>query len=104
MKKYKHTAVYKDESRLFYVAIFSCVTVFSLYMYFVSSSIVDVVMRKQVDRELLTLGTTVGRLESEYIEMQHMVSSNIASQRGFVTADKKIFIDKTEETLVLSRN
>ncbi len=61
-------------------------------------------MRKQVDRELLTLSSTIGRLESEYIEMQHMVSSNIASQRGFVTADKKIFIDKSKDTLVLSRN
>ncbi len=104
MKKYKHRAVYKDESRLFYVALFSCVAVFSLYMYFVSASILDVVMRKQVDRELLSMGTVVGQLESEYIEMQHMVSSNIASQRGFVTADKKIFIDKAEDTLVFSRN
>ncbi len=104
MRKYKETAIYKDESRLFYIACSLCVTVIATYMYFVSTSIVHVVMRKEIDQELLGLGTTVGQLESQYIEMQHMISNDIATRKGFVLADTKIFIDKTEGTLVLSGN
>jgi hypothetical protein len=104
MKKRKYTAAYGDESRLFYVALLSCFLVVSAYMYFVSLSVVNVVMRKEVDGEIRELTTGVGELEAEYIEKQHAVSGNIATAKGFVTAEKKIFIDKAVDTLVLSRN
>ena len=104
MRKYKSTVAYKDESRIFYGAFASCIVVFCAYMYFVSASIVHVVMRKEVDAQIATLGTRVGQLESQYIEIQHTVSSDVATLKGFVVADKKIFIDRTEDTLVVSRN
>lgn len=104
MKRHTYTAAYRDESRLFYIALTSFLTVFSLYIYFVSSSIVSVVMREEVDSDISVLSTKVGQLEAEYIEKQHAVSSDIAEMRGFVMADKKIFIDRTTDTLVLSRN
>ncbi len=104
MKKFKRTTAYKDESRLFYVALASCVCVFVAYMYFVSASIVSVVMRKEVDTQLSLLNSSVSELEATYIERQHAVSSEFASQQGFVSAEKKIFIDRTVDTLVLSRN
>lgn len=106
MKKRKHTATgaYGEESRLFYVALSSCLIAVSTYMYFVSVSVVNVVMRKEVDVEMRELTTTMGELEAAYIEKQHAVSSDIATARGFVMADSKIFIDKAADTLVLSRN
>ncbi len=73
-------------------------------MYFVSATIADVVIRKEVDKEISSLGTKVSQLESEYIEMQHSVSSEIATREGYVVANKKIFIDRTEDTLVFSGN
>lgn len=75
-----------------------------LYMYFVSSSVLNVVMRKEVDTRIAEVGTVIGDLESTYIEMQHDVSSDIATHRGFVVADKKIFIDRTADTLSLLQN
>jgi hypothetical protein len=105
MKKYKiKTAVYRDESRLFYAAALSFIVVFMTYVYFLSSSIVNVVMRKEVDTQISSLGTHVSTLEEKYIEMQHSVSSDIATMKGYVVADKKVFIDKGEDTLVMSRN
>lgn len=104
MKKQKTITAYKQESRLFYMAFISCISVFCAYMYFVSASIVHVVMRKEVDTQIAQLSTHVSELESKYIDIQHSVSSDIASQKGFVTVDKKIFIDKTVDTLVVSRN
>lgn len=104
MKKYKRETAYKDESMLFYIAFFACIAVLSTYMYFVSVSVVNVVMRKEVDAEMAQLNSSISQLESRYIEMQHAVSSDFASLQGFVVADKKIFIDRTKDTLVLSRN
>lgn len=89
---------------MFYTAISLFVATFALYMYFLSDSIVHVVMRKEVDAQISVLGTTVSDLEAEYIEMQHRVSNDIASLQGFVVADSKIFIDKTEPTFVLLQN
>lgn len=105
MRKYhSHATPYRDESRAFYFALSMLIVVFSAYVYFTSASIVHVVMRKEVDMQIVALGTTVSTLEADYIEMQHSVSSDIASLNGFVVADEKIFIDKTDGTLVLSGN
>ena len=104
MKKYTRTTAYKDESRLFYMAIATFVVVFCTYVYFVSTSVAHVVMRKEVDANIATLATSVSQLEAEYIEIQHSVSNDIATHKGFIVADSKIFIDKTEDTLVLSTN
>lgn len=104
MKKYSKTAVYKDESRLFYSALAVLVIAVCAYMYFVSSAIANVVMRKEADTHIAELTTKVGELEAEYIERQHTISSEIASLQGFVVTDTKIFIDKTPGTLVLSQN
>lgn len=73
-------------------------------MYFVSASIVHVVMRKEVDAQIAQLNSSVSQLEAEYIERQHEVSNDFATQQGFVAVEKKIFIDRTTDTLVLSHN
>lgn len=104
MRKNTRTTAYEDESRLFYIALFTCFMSVCGYMYFVSASVMHVVMRKELDSQIATLSTLVSQLEEEYIEMQHSVSSEIASTQGFVVANKKIFIDKAASTLVLSRN
>ncbi len=104
MRKHKGTAIYTDESKLFYGALALCIGVMCSYMYFVSASVVEVVMRKEVDKEMSVVGTRVSQLESEYIEMQHSISSEIASRQGYVVASKKIFIDRTDDTLVLRGN
>lgn len=105
MKKRTHTrTAYEEESRLFYVALSAFVMVAGAYMYFVSASVVNVVMRMEVDGDIRELTTKVGELEAAYIEKQHAVSSDIAALKGFVMAEKKIFIDKAEDTLVLRTN
>lgn len=104
MKKVSTTKIYADESRLFYIAVFSCVAVLLAYMYFLSTSIVHVVMRKEVDSQISDLRSKVSQLEASYIEKQHMVSNEIATRQGYVVTDKKIFIDKAGDTLVLLDN
>lgn len=104
MRKNTQCTVYKDESRLFYASLVFLFSVFVAYVYFVSISVADVVMRKEVDSQITELATSIGKLEAEYIEMQHSLSNDIATFRGFVAVDSKVFIDKSGDTLVLNRN
>ena len=104
MNKRAQTKIYKEESRLFYFALSLCVIVVCAYMYFVSTSVVNVVMRKEVDGQIASINTRISQLEEVYIEKQHNLSSAIATHRGFVINEEKIFIDKTEAKFVLSNN
>ena len=100
-----HSTIYRDESMFFYIAIISLLSVFFAYIYFVSISIADVVIRKEIDSQIATVGTTIGRLEANYIEMQHSVSNDIATHSGYVSVAHKVFIDKSSsDTLVMNQN
>jgi hypothetical protein len=96
------TAVYNDERAWFFGAATLLALIFLLYIYFVISSVVHVVIRKEVAEEARALNSYVSQLEADYIDAQHAVSEEIASQSGYVKVEEKIFVDKTPATLVLS--
>ncbi len=104
MKKHKSITPYTDESRIFYATLCIFSIVFFAYVYSISSAVAHVVMRKEIDTNISELSASVSKLEAEYIELQHSVSSDIATMKGFVAVDKKIFIDTSADTLVLSQN
>ena len=81
-----------------------CVALFAMYMYFVSASVIHVVIRKEINHDLLALNSEISQLESEYIDAQHRVSSDIASMQGYKLVATKIFIDRSQPSLVLSNN
>lgn len=80
------------------------VSLFALYMYLIGASVVHVVIRKEVNQDLVTLHTEISLLETAYIESQHRVSDEIASLEGYETIVSKVFIDRTPSSLVLSTN
>ncbi|MEX0917694.1 MAG: hypothetical protein WDZ93_00905 [Candidatus Paceibacterota bacterium] len=85
--------------------ILSCTvlcTLFAAYVYFLSASVVHVVIRKEVNNEVALLNSDISKLESEYIKRQHAVSGEIAARKGFVAVNDKIFLDRSDTTLVLS--
>ncbi|MCF7815592.1 MAG: hypothetical protein K9M10_01550 [Candidatus Pacebacteria bacterium] len=104
MKRNTKTAAYKEESRFFYFSLAFFMVAFFAYIYFLSNSVMNVVIRKEIDSEISSMSTVLGQLESKYIEMQYEVSTEIATHQGFVVSTKKTFIDRTKATLVLSKN
>jgi hypothetical protein len=102
MNHFAKTAVYKDERTWFFAAVTLVALFFLLYAYFVISSVVHVVIRKELAQEAAALNSYVSQLEASYIDAQHAVSEEIASQRGYTKVEHKIFVDKTPATLVLS--
>jgi len=82
--------------------LFVCVALFALYVYFISASIVHVVIRTEVNQELQKRSSEISLLEGRFIEAQHRVSSDIASLQGYTQTSHKVFIDRTTPALVLS--
>lgn len=101
MKQERTIAIYKEERVWFFVAVGVFFASIALYTYFLSASVMHVVMRKELNQELRQVASEISNYEAEYIELQHEVSADIASLQGYVVAERKIFIDRTEDILVL---
>jgi hypothetical protein len=71
-------------------------------MYFVSASIVHVVIRTETGQEMKKVSYEISLLEGRFIEAQHKVSADIASLQGYTQTSKKVFIDRTAPAFVLS--
>lgn len=71
------------------------------YMYFLSLSVVHVVMRKEASQQIGQLRSEIAYLEASYIESRHKISARIADLDGFNQNQDKIFISKSEQSLVL---
>ena len=95
-------ALHRDERIWFFSLLSIFCFVCMLYMYFVVSSVAQVVMRKELDHQVTLIHGEMRELEVRYIKAQSKVSADIASQGGYVAVEKKVFIDRTPATLVLS--
>lgn len=79
-----------------------CVVLFATYVYFISASIVHVVIRTETNQEVKKMSSEISLLEGRFIEAQHKVSSDIASLQGYTQTSNKVFIDRTIPAFVLS--
>lgn len=71
------------------------------YMYFLSLSVLHVVMRQEASQHISQLRSEIAHLESSYIEAKHQISARVANLDGFNQDQDKIFISKAEQSLVL---
>ncbi len=87
------------------VSLCSVIVIFVLlYLYFLSASIVHVVIRKEINQDMVSVHTSISELETEYIDAQHNVSDQIALLEGYAPVTDKVFIDRSNPSLVLSDN
>lgn len=74
-----------------------------LYMYFLTMSVVHVVLRKEVVASIRDVESQIASLESSYINAQHTVSDKMATLESFTQNENKIFVERNAKpTLVLS--
>lgn len=72
------------------------------YMYFLSLSVVHVVMRKDTLQEITQLRSDIAFLESSYIEANYEISQKVALADEFAAVKDKIFIRQSlDQGLVL---
>jgi len=96
MKKYA-AQPHSFERRFFIVLVSVAVFLFGLYIFFVSSSIVNVLVREEIELEIAQLHSQIGEIESTYIVQKDAISLDLAYSLGFIDATSKIFI--TRKTL-----
>ena len=61
-------------------------------------------MQQELNRKVSTLNAEISSLEAEYIRAQHNMSAEVASLQGYTESSDKIFIHRSDATLVLSSN
>lgn len=98
-----HIDLQADKRQVFAV-LGVLVICFLLYVYFLSMSVVHVVIRQEMQQDITQLQTEISQLESQYIAAQHAISDEIAALDGYVSAADKIFIAREADRLVLSSN
>ena len=96
-------AILKHQPHFLSGIVFTCLIglVFS-YIYLLSLTVVHVVMRKEADRNMSAVRSEISTLEASYMNAQHRISTEIAARGDLVAADQKIFINRSEKSLVLS--
>lgn len=94
----------QKEKKYLIAAAVLLLSLFAAYVYLLSASVVAVVMRKEVNKEMQQIHTEISQLETTYIQKQHAVNDEIATRNGFVEVKDKIFIERGDTNLALSTN
>lgn len=85
---------------------FGALTVFAAalaaYGYFLSHSIVDVVVREEVKKDIAHLQSEISTLESAYIEARYALSEQAMTHTAYVPAREKHFLTRTTRALALT--
>lgn len=106
--KRKHTSrtaiLYAEERLLVTLSLMLLFIAFALYMYFLSASVLNVVMRQEIDAEIHTTQTKISALESRYIIAKTNITPDVAVAHGLLKSDQKTFITKTKVNLAFGGN
>jgi hypothetical protein len=73
-----------------------------LYLYFLSVSIVHVVIRQEVNQNIKEVNSKIASLESSYITAQHRLSASVATLEGYSKTENKVYINRKASSLVLN--
>lgn len=98
------TALYANERSTLVCAGMFLLVAFSLYMYFLSVSVLNVVMREEIDGEIRKTNERLSVLESRYIAARTAITEETATARGFNKTTEKVYVMRTAPNLVLSGN
>lgn len=76
----------------------------AFYMYFLSMSVVHVVLQKETSHKIDETKTQITSLEEKYIDAQHTISDRIANVENFADTSNKIFVRRDAHAVAYSRN
>ncbi len=74
-----------------------------LYFYLLSASVVHVVFSKEAEEKMHKLASEIATLEAAYMEKQHSISMEVVERHGYVSTNKKIFLEREGASVVTRR-
>lgn len=78
------------------------VLLFFTYGYFIETSVGNIVERKNVEKEIALLNSTLGSLELDYVALKETVGAQKARELGFVEVKEVAFVEKASENVKLT--
>lgn len=78
----------------------------SLYVYFLSRSVLNVVMREEIESEIAVHNSAIGELEFEYLALKNAVDSAQAEGLGLQALTSKQYVERhslSERALTLNQ-
>ena len=82
------------QKRIFWSFIVAILFLFGLYGYFVGKSVTNVLLREQVEQDILTVNSHISDLEFTYLNKKNTVSLHFAYENGFHDITEKEFVTR----------
>ncbi|OGG86028.1 hypothetical protein A2392_00995 [Candidatus Kaiserbacteria bacterium RIFOXYB1_FULL_46_14] len=73
------------------------------YMYFLSVSVIHVVISRENEEKMHRVSAEIATLEATYMEKKIEIASEVVGQSGYVTAIKKVFVNRDQSSVVTKR-
>lgn len=90
-KKFFLLTEYSNEKAIFSM-IFLCLLCAIMYIYFVSYSVVEVVLREEIIDKASILEGTISDKESKYIALKSSITETFAFDEGYVSLSNKQYV------------
>lgn len=79
---------------IFWAAIVAFFVLTTLYIGFLSTSIVNVSVRQETNDKIVALRSKVAQLEFQYVSLQNTMTSETALSKGYVASSPVAYITK----------
>lgn len=92
MIKRSSTTTIALQRRIFWFLVGFVLCLFSTYGYFVSKSITNVLLREEVEENILVVNSQISELEFSYLDKKNKVTLELAYDMGFHDIEDKEFV------------
>lgn len=82
----------KFEKRVFAVLVFAILTLAGFYGYFISKSIINVIVREEIGGDVVAVNSSISELEARYLEHKDAIGIEFAKSAGFEELAEKKFV------------
>ena len=92
MQRKAHTTTHTLEKRIFWTILLLLASLVVLYIYFVSKSIVNVIVREEIEQDIVAMQTEISELESMYLQQKNRINMPLAQSLGFRELPEREFV------------
>ncbi|PIT91093.1 hypothetical protein COU17_02275 [Candidatus Kaiserbacteria bacterium CG10_big_fil_rev_8_21_14_0_10_49_17] len=79
------------DTRLIWGLVTLCVLLLCAYAYFLGSSVVNVVVREEVELSIAKLNSNIGDLEFKYLQARDAISASAAQSMGLTSVERTFY-------------
>ncbi|MEX0917289.1 MAG: hypothetical protein WDZ90_02095 [Candidatus Paceibacterota bacterium] len=97
------TLTNKIEERLFWAFLGLFLVMLGLYFYFISASIVNVLIREEAEIDIARVGSGLSTIETAYLAKKNIIDADYAQTLGFHLDAKAYFVTHTTRGLTINQ-